>query len=85
MLDSRGKIAAYSTGVMSIVVVLVVAGCVGHDSQVADLQSKREFFIQVIKPDPEIDHVIMHVQPDPYVKYFLRFLDPEGKETEFRR
>ncbi len=60
----------------------VVQQIVDRDPRIADPQSNKEFFIQIVKPDPKIDYKIVQIQTDPNVKYFLRVLDREGKDTD---
>jgi hypothetical protein len=67
-VNRRGKIVALST--VAVGVVVLAAGTVAQqladrDPRIADHQSKKEFFIQIVKPDPKIDYKIVQIQPDP--------------------
>ncbi len=84
-VNRRGKIVALVTAAVGVVVLAAgtraVQQILDRDPRIADPQSKKEFFIQIAKSDPKIDYKIVQIQPDPNVKYFLRVLDPEGKDT----
>jgi hypothetical protein len=53
---------------------------IDNDSGGTGGAEKVRYFLHIIAPDPSVDHKLVVVTPNADVTYFLRVLDPEGKE-----
>jgi hypothetical protein len=58
---------------------------IDNDPHVSDPQSRKQYFLRIIKPDPKTDYKIVQIKPDPKLEYSLRVLDADGKDVDADR